>query len=98
MHVSQRLHAPSDQPRAGAAATNGSVVWTALSPVVLAAFVTAIPIFFHLTSQGAAIAACVGLGIIVAGFALPAAPIVIIFAYVFQNFFVALVSPSLGSM
>jgi hypothetical protein len=98
MSVSERRHWRANVLPPQALSAVGSGIGASLGPVLLAAGVTAVPVFFHLTSQAAAIAACVGLGMIVAGFAVPAAPVVLIFAYVFQNFFVALVSPDLGSV
>jgi hypothetical protein len=67
--------------------------------VGLAVIVTGFPVVVHLAAgQTLAVATCFLLGLLVANFAAPAAPIVLIFSYLFQNLFVALVSPLVGNL
>jgi hypothetical protein len=71
---------------------------TTFGPVALAAVVTALPVFFHLASQAAAIGLCVALALIVAAFLPTTIPTVVLFSYLFQNLFVAWVSPEIQSV
>jgi hypothetical protein len=80
------LRAPSSEGL-GTAATLG-----------LAVLVTMLPVVMHLAGQAAGIAVCFALALLVANFAASAAPVVLIFSYVFQNLFVALISPQVGSL
>jgi hypothetical protein len=80
------LRAPSSEGL-GTAATLG-----------LAVLVTMLPVVMHLAGQAAGIAVCFALALLVANFAASAAPVVLIFSYVFQNLFVALISPQIGSL
>ena len=66
-----------------------------VATLVLAVLVTAAPIVLHLADQAVGIAACVLLAMLVANFAAPAVPVALLFSYVFQNLFVALVSPAI---
>jgi hypothetical protein len=61
--------------------------------IVLAIIVTAIPITIHLASQTMAITICALLAFMITNFATTSLPIILIFSYLFQNLFVALVSP-----
>ena len=70
----------------------------ALGVVLLGALVTAVPVVFHLAGQPIAITLCVLLSIILTGVAAPAVPVALIFAWLFQNLFVALVSPQFTSI
>jgi hypothetical protein len=70
----------------------------ALVTVLLSIAVTAIPVVFHLAGQPIAIALCVLLSAILAGVAPASVPIALIFSYLFQNMFVALVSPQITSV
>lgn len=79
-------------------ANAGGTVYGSLGPIALAVLVTGLPIVFHLASQAAGVATCIVLALMVAGFAAPAVPIVLIFSCVFQNLFVALVSPQIVSL
>ena len=65
----------------------------AFGVVLLGALVTAVPVLFHLAGQPIAIALCVLLSVILTAVAAPSVPTALIFAYLFQNLFVALVSP-----
>jgi hypothetical protein len=67
----------------------------ALAVVLLGAFVTAVPVVFHLAGQPIAIALCVLLSIILTCVAAASVPTALIIAYLFQNLFVALVSPQI---
>lgn len=73
-------------------------VGAASGPVALAVLVTALPVLFHLASLAAGIASCTVLALLVAAYAAPSVPAVLIFSYLFQNLFVALVSPHIDSM
>jgi hypothetical protein len=70
----------------------------ALGVVLLGAFVTAVPVVFHLAGQPIAIALCVLLSVILTCVAAPCVPTALIFAYLFQNLFVALVSPQISGI
>jgi hypothetical protein len=70
----------------------------AAATLILAVVVTATPIVLHLTGQFVGIAACVVLAILVASFAAPALPIVLMFSCLFQNLFVSLVSPAINDL
>src|SRR5437016_2285906 len=67
-----------------------------LSTLALASGVTAIPVVCHLAGQPMGIAVCVLLALLVANFATAAAPMTLIFAYLFQNLFVAFLSPQIS--
>jgi hypothetical protein len=69
-----------------------------LTTLVVAALVTGIPVVCHLAGQPIAIAICVVVSLLVANFAAPATPTVLIFSYLFQNFFVALISPQITDL
>jgi hypothetical protein len=84
--------------RPGRAGSTIEILYGSLGPVALAALVTGLPIVFHLASQAAGIATCTLLALIVANFAAPTVPTVLLFSYVFQNLFVALVSPHIDSI
>jgi hypothetical protein len=70
----------------------------AFGVVLLGALVTAVPVVFHLAGQPIAIALCVLLSVILTCVAAPSVPIALIFAYLFQNLFVALVSPQISGI
>lgn len=76
----------------------GAMFLRYFGPVALGAAVIAMPVFLHLASPALAIAVCVVLAILVANFATAMAPVVIIFSYLFQNLFVAFVSPALHTV
>ena len=69
-----------------------------IATIALAAAITGVPVVLHLAGAAVAIATCVVLALLVATFAAPAVPIVLIFSYLFQNLFVALVSPAISDM
>ncbi len=69
-----------------------------IATIALAAAITGIPVVLHLAGAAVAIATCIVLALLVATFAAPAVPIVLIFSYLFQNLFVALVSPAISNM
>ncbi len=66
--------------------------------IAIAVGATCIPIVLHLTGQAMGIAACAGIAVLLGLFAAPALPICLIFAYLSQNFVVALVSPAIDSI
>jgi hypothetical protein len=84
--------------RAGIELKLGDGLYGSLAAFALGLLVTGIPILFHLASQAAAIAACIVLSAILASLVPRAVPLVVIFSYQFQNLFVALVSPQIGSL
>jgi hypothetical protein len=83
----------------GAAASGASEVGIgAIGSLALAVLVTALPVVFHLAGQFIGIATCVALAFIVAYAAPAAVPITLIFSYLCQNLFVALVSTRISSI
>jgi hypothetical protein len=70
----------------------------AIAVALIGAVVTAIPVVFHLAGQPIAVALCVLLSIILTCVAPTSAPIALVIAYLFQNLFVALVSPQITSL
>jgi hypothetical protein len=66
--------------------------------LAIAVSITGIPVALHLAGQGVGISACVVLATLVALFAAPALPVALIFSCLFQNFFVALISPGIDSL
>ena len=78
----------------------GRIGWAPgpIGTIALAAAVTGLPVLLHLTGAAVGIAACVVLALLLANFAAPAVPIALIFAYLFQNLFVALVSPAIDDI
>jgi hypothetical protein len=74
--------------------------WTpgAAASLALAVAVTGVPVAVHLAGQPFGIAACVVLALMLAVFAAPALPTALIFAYLFQNLVVALLSPQIADL
>ena len=70
----------------------------AAGSLALAVLVTALPVLFHLAGQVIGIATCVALALIVALAAPAAVPITLIFSYLCQNLFVAMVSTQISSI
>jgi hypothetical protein len=70
----------------------------ALSTLAVAILATALPVLLHLVSRELAIAVCVVLAFLIATCAAPTAIVVLIFSYLFQNLFVAIVSPGIDSL
>ena len=68
----------------------------AAATLVLAILVTGMPLVLHLADQAVGIAACVLLAVLVASFAAPVVPVALLFSYLFQNLFVALLSPAIS--
>lgn len=85
----------ASRPRSSGA---GEALLQSVTPVLLGAFVIALPVALHLASHALAILVCVLLGLTVAVFVTPTVPVVLIVAYLFQNLFVALVSPEITSI
>jgi hypothetical protein len=73
-------------------------VFDALGTLLLAAAAIGLPVMFHLITPLAGVAICVLLALLVAYFAAPTLPIVLIFSYLFQNLFVALISPHIEDL
>jgi hypothetical protein len=67
----------------------------AIVAIALAFIATGMPILGHLAGQPIGIAICVVLGLLIAGFAAPTLPVVLVFSYLFQNLAVSLVSPEI---
>jgi hypothetical protein len=57
--------------------------------------ITAVPVVFHLASQWIAIALCVLLSVILTYVRSASIPVALVIAYLFQNLFVAMVSPAI---
>jgi len=66
--------------------------------IALAAAVTGIPVVAHLAGQPFGLATCVVLALMATVFAAPAVLTALIFSYLFQNLFVALLSPQITSL
>lgn len=66
--------------------------------LALAVVATALPLIGHLAGQPFGIFLCCALAAIVASYATATIPIVLLFAYVFQNFFVSVLTPEIGSL
>ncbi len=88
------MNRPAALPRAFPHATFAHTAGT----LVLATVATAFPVAAHFSGHAIGLAACVVLGMLIANFATAIVPPVLIFSYLFQNLFVALVSPHLGSL
>jgi hypothetical protein len=86
----------ADTP-SGASARTGWTPGPAAS-LALALAVTALPVAAHLAGQAIGLAACVALALIVTVFAAPAVLTALIFAYLFQNLVVAVLSPHIASL
>ena len=82
----------------GLAASPGAFAPGTFATLALAVLVTATPVVLHLADQAVGIAACVLLAALVAAFAAPAVPIVLLFSYLFQNLCIALVSPAITNV
>src|ERR1041384_21941 len=65
----------------------------AIGTVLVGAVIVALPVVFHLANQAAAIALCVLLSVILSFIRAASIPVVLVVAYLFQNLFVALLSP-----
>ena len=61
--------------------------------VALALFATALPVGAHLAGHLFGLGLCLMLAVLVANFAAPAIPTVLVAAYLFQNLFVSLITP-----
>jgi hypothetical protein len=70
----------------------------AVAVVLLGAVVTAVPVVFHLAGQPIAVTLCVLLSVILICVTPTSVPIALIIAYLFQNLFVALVSPQITAI
>jgi hypothetical protein len=71
---------------------------TAWGTLAIAFVLTSVPVFFHLAGQAFGIAAAVVLSLMVVSRAAPAAPMALIFAWLFQNLFVAFVSGHIATL
>jgi hypothetical protein len=94
------MHTHPRSRLAYAAGAPARAEWTPgpVAALALAVVVTAIPVIAHLAGQPAGLAACVVLALMVAAFAAPALLTALIFSYLFQNTFVALVSPHIADL
>ena len=66
--------------------------------LALAVVVTALPLIGHLAGQPFGIFLCCALAAIVANCAPAKIPVLLLFAYMFQNFFVSLLTPEIGNI
>ena len=64
----------------------------------LAVIAIGLPVAAHLVGQAFGLAMCFALALLLSNFAVASLPVVLIFAYVFQNTFVALVSPAIADL
>jgi hypothetical protein len=90
--VSFQLHELSVRP--AAAHASSSVLFTTAT-IALAIVATGVPVVAHLSGQPVGIAMGFALALFVAAFATPMLPVILVFSYLFQNVFVALVSPEI---
>jgi len=81
-----------------AGAARASAVTHTATTLALAVIVTGLPIVAHFSGHLIGIGTCVVLGLLIANFATAIVPPVLIFSYLFQNLFVALVSPYLADL
>jgi hypothetical protein len=98
-----RIDSPTTPAMPMIAAPGGSsgvsgVILGAASSIALAVLVTALPVVFHLAGQVVGIATCVTLALIVANVTPSAVPITLIFSYLCQNLFVAMVSTQINTL
>lgn len=66
-----------------------------LVTLILAVLTTGLPVLAHLANPAIGVAICLVLGALVANFAAPTLPPVLVFSYLFQNLFVSLASPQI---
>ena len=78
-----------------ATAPASSTVLFATAAIALAIVVIGLPVVTHLSGPPIGIAMGFALAIFVAAFATPMLPVILVFSYLFQNVFVALVSPEI---
>ncbi len=94
-----RIENPATRALATAAPTGASTLSLgAVGSLALAALATALPLVFHLAGQTIGVATCVVLALMVASAAPAAVPITLIFAYLCQNLFVAMLSTQITSI
>jgi hypothetical protein len=97
--VRQKLVLPRPAPGREIPALGASwPLTTAWGTLAVSAIVTAVPVYFHLAGQMFGIAITVVLGLMAVGRAAPAVPVALVFAWVFQNLFVAFVSPHITTL
>jgi hypothetical protein len=94
-HIVNATNRPFAAP---ATLSSGSGTAATVHALALAVLATALPVLLHLAAPALAIGACVVLGLLIASFAAPTTIVVLIFAYLFQNLVVAMVSPAIESM
>src|SRR3954463_6069371 len=70
----------------------------AVGSLALAVLATVLPVVFHLAGQTIGVATCAVLALVVASAAPAAVPITLIFAYLCQNLFVAMLSTQITSI
>lgn len=97
------IDSPSTHALPIAAASAGSsgrfdAVCAAAGSIALALLVTALPVVFHLAGLAIGVATCVVLALIVANVAPSAVPITLIFSYLCQNVFVAMLSTQINAV
>jgi hypothetical protein len=95
-----RIEGPTTRalPMTAASVAFPGIALGAAGSIALAVLVTALPVVFHLAGQVVGIATCVALALIVANIAPAAVPITLIFSYLCQNIFVAMVSTQINTL
>jgi hypothetical protein len=100
MHMDRTDTGPVSRPMTMARAavpprSSAHRVWApgTAGTLALATIVTGLPLVLHLMGPAFGIAACMLLAAVVVTFAVSTVPTALLFAYLFQNLFVALVSP-----
>lgn len=69
-----------------------------VAALALAAVATFFPLIAHFSGQAIGLVTCGLLGVLIANFATATVPTVLIFSYLFQNLFVSLLSPHIGTL
>src|SRR4051794_2927484 len=98
MHIDSPATRALPFARATAPATATPAGLGAVSSLALAVLVTALPVVFHLAGPALGIATCVALALMVALAVPTSVPITLIFSYLCQNLFVAIVSTHINSI
>jgi hypothetical protein len=76
---------------------NGAAL-SSMSSLGLALLAISLPVLLHLAAWEIAIGVCMALAFLIANYAASSVFIVLIFAYLFQNLFIALISPAIENM
>jgi len=81
-----------------AARTSVGIFVQTVAALALATVATIFPLVAHFSGQAIGLVACGLLGLVIANFATATVPVVLIFSYLFQNLFVSVLSPHIGTL